>query len=413
MRLPTTCKIDCSHCDADPVVVQAHRVQQQPRDTHPPTVAAAHYLALCCDHCQAKGTLSFCSRCKLVRYCTKEHQIAAWPEHKVDCKQLKEAYDEVLEWQKVLMTWALNLAILDEPVLRPRCGAPIGHPDETILGKFSKFGIVPCKYLEARRYFLFRTAHFGTRDSVEQAYDQAMDLLLLDQADKYKARYSVPFLMLLLGKDQTCYDFLKWYITVAPTHDFSNTSLPFLDIQNSNTLESIDYILRSRWRDLDLSVLVAMYLLKFRLVVDCGRMSNLERQKHGKGSSGSATNTNENPDPDNAKQLRLTSSIVATNPLLQNSKTLKPVCYHCGPLFNLIHERNKYFFPLLLEHVGDMLKQEPFEAGSEKEAFYVVMDALYAFSVTDWAFDAVKEQLQEQEDSDDGEDDWETTDEED
>ena len=73
-----------------------------------------------------------------------------------------------------------------------------------------------------------------------------MGMLILDRADKYKHRYSAPFLMLRLAKDQTCYDFLKWHITIAPTHDFSNTSLPFLDTHNADPLESIDYIEQSK-----------------------------------------------------------------------------------------------------------------------------------------------------------------------
>ena len=71
--------------------------------------------------------------------------------------------------------------------------------------------------------------------------------------------------MLHLSKDQICYDFLKWYITVAPTSDFFNTSLPFLDIHNADALESIEYIEESNWMDLDLSVLVAMLLVKMRI----------------------------------------------------------------------------------------------------------------------------------------------------
>ncbi|KAJ3048991.1 hypothetical protein HK097_010004 [Rhizophlyctis rosea] len=131
--------------------------------------------------------------------------------------------------------------------------------------------------------------NFGTRDSFEQAYDQAMDLLILDRADEYKARYSVPFLALQLGKDQACYDFLKRYFTVTPTYD---PSLPSLNTQNANALESVVYIVESDWKNLDLSVLVAMYLLKLRLMLDGGKTGNKTNTKAvGRPSNTSSNNS--------------------------------------------------------------------------------------------------------------------------
>ena len=39
-------------------------------------------------HCESCGRQSslYCSRCKIVRYCSRDCQRASWPIHKIDCK---------------------------------------------------------------------------------------------------------------------------------------------------------------------------------------------------------------------------------------------------------------------------------------------------------------------------------------
>jgi hypothetical protein len=41
-----------------------------------------------CKICGKEGNLLRCSRCKLVKYCTKEHQLSDWPEHKLECARM-------------------------------------------------------------------------------------------------------------------------------------------------------------------------------------------------------------------------------------------------------------------------------------------------------------------------------------
>ncbi|KAJ3055667.1 hypothetical protein HK097_009785 [Rhizophlyctis rosea] len=317
---------------------------------------------------------------------------------------LKDLYDEVVKWQGKLMAWALGLEEFEDPALQNRTAAdgeiaPVGSPEKTIMGKFSKFGYLPCKYLEARRIFQFVTGkYFATLDGVQQSYDQAMNLLILDRADKYKARYSAPFLMLMLGKDQTCYDFLKWYITVAPTYDFSNVDLPFLDIHNADPLESVDYIVRACPEEMDLSVLVAMYLIKMRLNLDQARIHAAVDEAMEKGNVTSQTLSDlTNANPIDMKNVLLTSSIVATNPFLHDYRALEPAQRQCQKLHVLIHCRNKHFFRMLFdkkrqwdrEFLPNFL-QNPTARGSEDEAYYVVKEAILAFAISDGALEITK-----------------------
>ncbi|NDC10771.1 MAG: zinc finger MYND domain-containing protein, partial [Oxalobacteraceae bacterium] len=43
-----------------------------------------------CGVCGVPSTLR-CAGCRKVRYCTKEHQIQDWPQHKADCAEIKAA----------------------------------------------------------------------------------------------------------------------------------------------------------------------------------------------------------------------------------------------------------------------------------------------------------------------------------
>lgn len=45
--------------------------------------------ALICDVCQAEGKF-VCSKCKLVRYCSRTCQVNAWPQHKTLCKSVSK-----------------------------------------------------------------------------------------------------------------------------------------------------------------------------------------------------------------------------------------------------------------------------------------------------------------------------------
>ncbi|KAJ3052341.1 hypothetical protein HK097_006493 [Rhizophlyctis rosea] len=180
-----------------------------------------------------------------------------------------------------------------------------------------------------------------------------------------KARYSAPFLALELGKDQACYDFLKWYITVAPTYDFSDTSLPFLNIHNANALESVDYIVATDWMKLDLSVLVAMYLLKLKFLLDAGRLESMAKEK--------VENFNYHSDDPMTHFYRFSSSIVANDPRLQNSKSLKSALRD----LNILHNLGLWSYENVFKFFGNPV------AGNEEEARYIVLEALLAFGTSD------------------------------
>eukprot|EP01038_Epipyxis_sp_PR26KG_P012704 gene12704-17036_t len=47
---------------------------------------------LTCGFCGNPNKLSWCGQCRMVAYCSREHQRLAWPAHKKQCKELKELH---------------------------------------------------------------------------------------------------------------------------------------------------------------------------------------------------------------------------------------------------------------------------------------------------------------------------------
>ena len=64
-----------------------------------------------CEHCSNKGKMLHCSKCGTGSYCSKECQVACWPEHKKICQQVMEAKERAKETvgtgtMKAFTAWA-------------------------------------------------------------------------------------------------------------------------------------------------------------------------------------------------------------------------------------------------------------------------------------------------------------------
>ncbi|KAI9735699.1 MAG: hypothetical protein M1818_006307 [Claussenomyces sp. TS43310] len=94
-------------------------------------------------------------------------------------------------------------------------------------------------------------------------------------------RSLVPALLLRVGKDQDCYDFVKWWANQGQDadYDWGDTSLPYLSVKDANIFEPVDFICR---KHLDTSHIVAITLLKIRLflaVQKCLQNSAILRER--------------------------------------------------------------------------------------------------------------------------------------
>ena len=93
-----------------------------------------------------------------------------------------------------------------------------------------------------------------------------MDMLRLSRKDELHVRDIVPNLLMLLGREQECYDFIKWWsIALSQKQDLNNLARPYLNLKGANVFEPISKL---DLGSLSLSNLVTLTLLKVNLRLD-------------------------------------------------------------------------------------------------------------------------------------------------
>jgi len=124
---------------------------------------------------------------------------------------------------------ALN-AEVEELNSKPESWMFKARPFENSVGHF--WGIFDTwDYMRARYTHVEALLEVQPRTAVAKALEHLLDVLRLNHSDNIGVRDLIPSLYLRLGRDQDCYDFLKWwYIGTDSHYDWGNTSLPYLNI---------------------------------------------------------------------------------------------------------------------------------------------------------------------------------------
>lgn len=119
--------------------------------------------------------------------------------------------------------------------------------------------------MRARFAYVDALTKIKTRSAVQAAYDNTRDLLRLCRGDNMGVRELLPSLLLRLGRDQECYDFVKWYADDRPTYDWGDPSLPYLDIKDADVLERVDMFTGDSCKTCHS---IAVTLIKIRLLLE-------------------------------------------------------------------------------------------------------------------------------------------------
>ncbi|KAK7213850.1 hypothetical protein V2G26_021028 [Clonostachys chloroleuca] len=205
-----------------------------------------------CAVCFEDSGLLLCGGCKVVHYCSIEHQIAHRSTHKVSCKAIKKTrkrYEHEKTQLQARTDSAFNAQSSSEGVF------------QTDVGNF--WGIV-----ETRNYMIARFAaantllQVDTKLAVEGALDHFNEMIRLCRCDNQEVRDIIPHLLLRLGREQECYHFLKWWATTENTWD---VTAPYQHLPEADPVESVE-IFSSK--QISVSYLVALTLLKMRLFLD-------------------------------------------------------------------------------------------------------------------------------------------------
>ncbi len=211
---------------------------------------------VCYPKLRPQTQLLLCSGCKVVHYCGADHQKEHRPKHKAACTSISKSREKLEK---------------EEATLRAHPGDILTPSNifENGVGRF--WGLIETRsYMRARFAAADALLRIDTITAVEKALAHFQDMLQLCRSDNLGVRDIVPGLLLRLGREQECYDFLKWWAIIDDEHhyngryDWGDVSLPYLDIRAADAFEAVDAFASH----LSLSQIVILALLKLRLHLD-------------------------------------------------------------------------------------------------------------------------------------------------
>ena len=299
----------------------------------------------------------------------REHQVADRQDHKRACNAVKKAQRLVDNEEQSLRARPADM-FLPANVFETGVGHFWGYHDTR-------------PYMRARYGHVEALVQVDTYDAVQTALDNLMDMLRLCRSDNMGVRDLVPPIFLRLGKDQACYDFVKWWHTTGqePDYDWGDMDEPYLDVKNADVFEPVDIYCHA-FRGL--SHVVSVTLLKIRLLLDIQALQN------------SACIGEKLPQEllDNVRG-QLVSSIVAKNKAIMNSKDesdlIKELRTQLGSLYKGVKKMNKYFWSCLLQpepHLG--ARPEAFSAGDIAQAQLALRYCYASWVETPGAIDVIQ-----------------------
>ncbi|KAI0439391.1 hypothetical protein F4803DRAFT_531315 [Xylaria telfairii] len=204
----------------------------------------------CYPKLQPQTQLLLCGGCRVVQYCGAGHQKEHRRKHKAACTSIIKSRAKLEE---------------EEATLRAHPGDILlpSNVFENGVGRF--WGLIETRsYMRARFAAADALLQIDTIKAVEKALAHFQDMLRLCRSDNLGIRDIIPGLLLRLGREQECYDFLKWWGVVDDEHRYDDVSLPYLDIRGADAFEAVDAFASH----LSLSQLVILALLKLRLCLD-------------------------------------------------------------------------------------------------------------------------------------------------
>lgn len=335
-----------------------------------------------CQVCHVRAGLQRCGGCKSVYYCGREHQASHRDSHKHACTHVRKALADLGREEDKLRSWYQGVA-----------SVPGADLFQVHAGHF--WGITVARdYLKARYAVMDEIlGHFRNADAVGAALDHLTDMLrLCGEGDDLGLRNIMPALYLRLGRDQACYDFLRWWATEGRREevddddygwdDFDATAQPYLDVRGADVFES------PRLLKLELGSAACVMLIKVRMLLDLEHMLNATRAFQGAAPQEII---------DAIRGQALVSSVVAARrDIIQASverteELWKLVYGQVMILFKLITAYNPNFWRKLVDpHSGREGRPNAYEPRSEEEIYVMVMYNCEAWRETPGAIEVIE-----------------------
>ncbi|KAH6987047.1 hypothetical protein EDB80DRAFT_731294 [Ilyonectria destructans] len=225
---------------------------------------------------------------------------------------------------------------------------------------------------------------------VEDAREQFNDMLQLCRRDNLGVRDIIPHLLLRLGRDQECYDFLKWWATIdnkdhdTGRYDWSDATLPYLDIRGADVFEPADMFFSEAP---SLSHLVALTLLKLRLYLDLDAFDAYYDAKAGLESEDGSGSEDGFGSEESCLSIdrpvgRLVRAKIQTMDPVDISITAETLKGQYRRLFQVVREANPFFWESLVAKETSS-PASFYRPGSKEEADLVLHQCQSAWQDTE------------------------------
>jgi hypothetical protein len=311
-----------------------------------------------CPVCGTKVHLSKCSACKVTFYCSREHQVSDRQEHRRACNAVKRTQAALIDEEA-----RLRATRGDDFMMSP--GATIFQEEA---GHF--WGIVATRpYMQARYALVEALLKIKTYAAVEAALNHLLDMLRLCRGDTMGVRDIVPALFLRLGRDQECYDFMKWWATTGQRgdYDWGDMEEPYLDLKDENVFEAPGLFVH---KYAALSHAVSLSLLKIRILFDCQALKNaaLVREKVPQEVLDNICS-------------QMVGNVVTQRRDIMEGKDLDPLIEdlqsQVSNMYHAVKKANKYFWPALVQPGANLTAPlTAYRRGSETE-MQLILQYLY------------------------------------
>lgn len=214
-------------------------------------------------------------------------------------------------------------------------------------------------YIKACMTLVNAVAKIDSRAALETKLHLCMSLLNLAGSDGIGLRDEVPPMLLRLGYDQRCYGFVKtWAVAAQRTpldamEEWPPQGREIIKEEDDDVCEDLE-VLCPDWEQADVHHLVALTLLKSRLLLD---MRNIVQAGHLEVCAVHASD--------------ITKALLERRDPSTYSSTLSTLEAQIALLHAKVKEANQYFWDMLKTATDAELAEKlkyPFEMGSRREA---------------------------------------------
>jgi hypothetical protein len=304
--------------------------------------------------CTKVRQLMPCPVCKVVQYCSHEHQFIDRPGHRSLCAKIKKAQASL---QK------------EDKALRRRAGSVVLEEEQDLFR-----GIEARRYSRARLKLVETLLRSNAAPAILLSVDHLVSMLQLHRADPMGIRDVLPALYIRLGRDQEAYDFCHWWATTGhgDDYDWFDRQAPFLDTKNADIWGEVGVFLGSRFY---LPHVVALTLLSIRLVIDLNTVQQA-RQHIGPHVPREILDT--------VQQYSIHSSILSVSKIIEQEDQTQRIANlrtQIKKLYTAVQKANRHFWPALIKP-GHNLEAQPTSYGQGDQG---QMQLVLQYNYNAWA----------------------------